>query len=401
MSVGRQRESWVATARDLYLVAMAVFLVTVSIGVVNGLDLVNPSRDVLLTHVHSGTLGWLSLGIVATAMWLFRSSDRRMATALIVLVPLYVAAFASGNYAARAIGGVLLLAAIVWLAAWAWRTFLAGERSLPGLTVVLALTTFTYGAIIGVLLQVQFATGATWLSGDAIGSHAGAMVFAYLVLAAMGIVEWRLLGTPDRPRGGVVQVGALFVGGLVLSLGLLAGAAQAAGGIYLLVTLIAIVLFIARVVPAAVRAPWGDPGPARHFAAAAIWIVIAIVIYLYLVSQFITSGGDTSAVNLNVLIASDHASFIGVMTNLLLGLVAAIAPGRPSALRWPYHLQFWAMNLGLAVFATGLIADSAVIKRIGAPVMGTAILLGLALLAPRLWASRGNPAPPDAQPASS
>ena len=393
MSAERQDESWAATSRDLYLVAMAVFLVTVSIGVVNGLDLVSPSRDVLLTHVHSGTLGWLSLGIVATAGWLFRSGDRRIATTLIVLVPLYVAAFASGNYTARAIGGVALLAAIVWLVVWAWRSFLAGERSLPGLAVALALTTFTYGAIIGVLLQIQFATGATWLGGDAIGSHAGAMVFAYLVLAAMGIVEWRLRGTRDRPRGGLVQIGALFLGGLVLSVGLLAGAAQAAGGIYLLVTLIAIVLFIVRVVPSAVRVSWGDPGPTRHFAAAAIWIVIAIVIYLYLVAQFISAGGDTASVSTNILIASDHASFIGVMTNLLLGLVATIAPGRSRTPSWLLHLQFWAMNLGLAVFATGLIVDSAVIKRIGAPVMGAAILLGLALLAPRLWASRGDPAP--------
>jgi len=396
MSPASRGESWASTARDLYLVAMAVFLVTVSIGVVNGLDLVAPSHDVLLTHVHSGTLGWLSLGIVATAGWLYRASDRPMAVALIVLVPIYVAAFASGNLAAKAIGGVLLMAAILWLVVWAWQSFLASERSVPGLALVLALTTFTYGAIIGVLLQVQFATGATWLSGDAIGSHAGAMVFAYLVLAAMGIVEWRLRETRGRPRGGVVQVAALFVGGLVLSLGLLVGAAQAAGGIYLLVTLIAIVLFTVRVVPAAVRAPWADPGPGRQFAVASLWIVVAVAIYLYLVSQFITSGGDTAAINLNVLVASDHATFVGVMTNVLLGLVATIAPIRRSASSWLHHLQFWAMNLGLAAFAVGLIVDSAVIKRLGAPVMGIAILLGLALLAPRLWASRGDPAPADA-----
>ncbi len=81
------------------------------------------------------------------------------------------------------------------------------------------------------------------------------------------------------------------------------------------------------------------------------------------------------------------------MTNLLLGLVATVARSRGRAPSWLSHLQFWAMNLGLAVFATGLIVDSAIIKRIGAPVMGAAILLGLALLAPRLWASRRDPAP--------
>jgi ABC-type transport system involved in cytochrome c biogenesis permease component len=46
---------------------------------------------------------------------------------------------------------------------------------------------------------------------------------------------------------------------------------------------------------------------------------------------------------------------------------------------------FWGVNLGLAVFAVGLIVDTAEIKRIGAPVMGVTLLLALGLLASRLW----------------
>jgi len=52
--------SWAASARGLYLVAMAVFVVTVSIGIVNGLDAVEFDRNTILTHVHSGTLGWIT-----------------------------------------------------------------------------------------------------------------------------------------------------------------------------------------------------------------------------------------------------------------------------------------------------------------------------------------------------
>jgi len=63
----------------------------------------------------------------------------------------------------------LLLIAIAWLLIWLWRQFLAGERSLPRLAFVLGLTSFGYGAIIGVLLQVQFALGVTILSGDGLG----------------------------------------------------------------------------------------------------------------------------------------------------------------------------------------------------------------------------------------
>jgi hypothetical protein len=371
---------------------MAVFLVTLAIGIPNALDAFEPSRDLLLTHVHSGTLGWISLGILATATWLWRSGDARLALAMAVLVPVYVAAFATGSFVARAISGVLLLAAVVWVVTWAWRSYLASERSLPGLAVVLGLTTFTYGAVIGVVLQVQFAAGADWLSGDAIGSHAGAMVFAYLVLASMGLIEWRLQPTVGVSRAGLVQVGALFLGGLVLSIGLLGGAAQAAGGVYLLVTLVAVGLFVVRVVPHAIRVPWLSAGPARWIGVAAIWVVIAVGIFLYLVAQFVATN-DIAAVSPNILIASDHATFVGVTTNLLFGLIAAIAPDRTGQPRWTEESVFWAMNLGLAVFVVGLVADSADLKRIGAPIMGLAIIVGLLLLAIRLWASRDDGPP--------
>jgi cell shape-determining protein MreD len=39
------------------------------------------------------------------------------------------------------------------------------------------------------------------------------------------------------------------------------------------------------------------------------------------------------------------------------------------------------VNLGLAVFVIGLIVDTAEIKRIGAPIMGTTLLIALAILA--------------------
>lgn len=389
MSMGAPGMSttWTGWARGLYLTAIAVFVVTVVIGILNGLDLVEFPRDVLLTHVHAGTLGWITLGIVATAFWLFGTGDRWLAISLAVLVPIYAAAFYTGNLPARAVTGTALLVAIGWLLVWTWRTYLAGERTLPRLSVTLGLTTFAYGAVLGVVLQIQFATGNAWLSGDAIGAHAGAMVFAYVVLATMGLIEWRLRGTTDLPRGGVIQVGALFVGGLILSLGLLAGQGQAAGGLYLLAELVAVVLFVVRIVPTALRTAWLAPGPARQVGVATVWVLVALLLFMYLVATFIAAP-DPEALPLGVLIASDHAVFVGVVTNLLLALTATFAARAPD--RWPGadHLVFWGVNVGLAVFVVGLIAESSEIKRIGSPVMGVAILLGLALVSLRLWAAR-------------
>jgi hypothetical protein len=385
MSALRSAPSWAVAARDLFLVAMAVFVLNIGIGILNGADAVEFDRNQLLTHVHAGTIGWLTLTIVASSFVLFRAADRRLMLVLAILVPIYVAAFYTGNFALRAVGGTLLLIAIAWLLVWLWRQFLAGERSLPRLAFVLGLTSFGYGAIIGVLLQVQFALGVTILSGDGIGAHASAMTFGYLVLVSFGLIEWRLLGTRGMPRAGLVQVLALFAGGLVISVGLLAGAAQAAGGIYLLTQLVAVVLFVVRIWPRSLRIGWLGANPIRHFGVASVWVVGALILFMYLVFAFITAAdpANPEALPFNVLIASDHAVYIGVITNIMLGLLSLLVLDEAARRSWAGYLIFWGVNLGLLVFVVGLIVDTAEIKRIGAPVMGVTLLVALAILAKR------------------
>jgi hypothetical protein len=374
------------TVARMYLVAMALFLITIVIGILNGADVVPFNHDQILTHVHSGTLGWISLALVAAAMWMFGAVDRRLALTLGILIPIYVAAFYWGNLPARAISGTALLVAIAWVVVWVWRAW-SVERTLPGLSLALGLTTFGYGALIGVLIQIERATDSHIFNQDAVGAHASAMVFSYLILVAMGLIEWRVLGTKGLPKAGLVQLGALFAGGLLLTVALLflsAEATQAVGGIYLLVELIAIVLFAVRVVPTAAHGSIG-----RYLAASTVFVFVAIGIFLYLISQFIASG-DPESVNFNLIKASDHAAFIGVITNLVFALILALTAGMPDRVPgWVPTLGFWAMNLGLAVFLVGLGQDLADIKRIGAPVMGVGILLVLYVLAMRLSRSAG------------
>lgn len=386
-SSARGATPWMSAARDLYLVAMAVFVVNIVIGILNGADAVDFDHNQILTHVHAGTVGWLSLTIVASSFLLFRAADRRLVIALAVLVPVYVLAFYTGSFPFRALAGVALLFAIAWLIVWVWDQYLGGERSLPRLAVTLGLTTFVYGAVIGVLLQLQSALEITILSGDSVGAHAGAMTFGYIVLTAMGLIEWRVLGTTGLPRGGLVQVIALFLGGLIISVALLAGAEQAGGGIYLLTQLVAVVLFVVRIWPRSLRIGWLSADPIRHFAAASVWVVGALILFMYLVFTFITAADptDESAFPLNLLIASDHAVYIGVITNIVLGLLSLLVlRGASSAIA---HVIFWGVNLGLLVFVIGLIVDTAEIKRIGAPVMGITLLVALAILAWRAWST--------------
>jgi hypothetical protein len=389
---------YLRSARDLFLVAMAIFVVTIAIGILNGADVVTFNDDQILTHVHSGTVGWLTLSIVASAFLLFRAADRRLMLTLAVLVPVYVLAFYTGNLPFRAIAGGLLLIAISWLLVWLWREFLAGERSLPRLAVTLGLTAFGYGAVVGVLLQVQFATGNPIVPGDGIGAHASAMTFGYLVLVAMGLMEWRLLGTRDMPKAGLVQVLALFLGGFVISFALLSGNEQAGGGIYLLTQLVAVVLFAARIWPRALRVGWASADPVRHVAAASIWVVGALVLFMYLVFSFISNPGDPDAFPLNVLIASDHAAYLGVLTNIALALLLALTAEAGRIRGAIEHLIFWGVNLGLVVFVGGLIVDTAELKRIGAPVMGIALLIALGAIAARAIGSRLSDAERELEP---
>ncbi len=384
---GAGAPSWAVAARDLFLVAMAVFVLNIVIGILNGADAVEFNRDQILTHVHAGTVGWLTLAIVATSFLLFRAADRRLVIALAILVPIYVVAFYTGSFALRAIGGTLLLVVIGWLLVWLWGVFLAGERSLPRLAVVLGVTSFGYGAVFGVLIQVSFALGVTILPGDAIGAHASAMTFGYLVLVSFGLIEWRVLGTRGLPRAGLVQVLALFLGGVVISVGLLAGAEQAAGGLYLLTQLVAVVLFVVRIWPRSLRVPCLVAESGRHVAAASIWVVGALVLFMYLVFTFLASASadptNPGALAINLLTASDHAVYIGVITNIMLGLLSVLFVDAAVRRPWVGHVAFWGVNLGLLVFVIGLILDAAVIKRIGAPVMGLTLLFALAFLVMR------------------
>lgn len=383
--------AWTSTVRGLFYAAMAVFLVTIGIGLLNGLDLVEFNRDQLLTHVHTGTLGWITLSLVALSAWLARGIDRRLAWALGLIIPVYALGFLVAP-AIRSVIGAALFLAILWLVAWAWGTY-GARRSLPSLAIALGFTTFTYGAIIGVLRQVQLAGGPTIFpeTADVVGAHASAMVFSYLILVATGLLEWRILGTGGLPRAALVQLGALFLSGAILSFTLLflpPEAAQMAGGLVLLLNLIAVGIFAVRVLSKAIRTDW-TAGPGRHLAASSTFVLVAMAIFLYVIYRFISdpSIAQDPAAIVGVLTASDHAAFIGVITNLVFGALLTLTADRRDGGSIADQVAFWGTNIGLAVFLVGLIGSVTILKQVGAPLMGVSLLVGLAAIAMRLRSS--------------
>src|SRR5256885_17153362 len=96
-----------AQTRLLFRVALAIFTVTVLIGIFNGFHFIQLSRAVLLTHVHAGTLGWITLVATGAAFWLYAGVGSRLkghargaAIGMAVAVPPHVPAFLSGNFLA-------------------------------------------------------------------------------------------------------------------------------------------------------------------------------------------------------------------------------------------------------------------------------------------------------------
>lgn len=392
----RQEISW------LFQTALLLFVVTVMIGIANGLKLFGTlDRNVLLTHLHSGTIGWITVSAVAIALWLFGAAPsaavRKLTTLMIVSTPLYIAAFFSGNLPARAITGVALLVAIVGF--WWWilaRAREIGWRALsaPQLAVVLSFTTLVIGSTLGVLVQVALATGVNIFgSASGVGGHAAAQIAGYLVLLAIGGLEWLLRRTTVRHWIFTLQALLLFVAGLALSLGALLNLVPLLGLAQLL-QVVATVIFIGRMAPVVLRARWLVASAERHFAAAAPFLVANLVLLIYVISTVVAAGGIAEGGGLprGPLLAADHAIFVGVMSNVIFGLVRVFTGSDQSS--WADHVLFWGMNLGVAAFMVVLVVGGTGLERITAPVMGVSILLGIAVSFARLRGTTavGSPA---------
>ncbi len=387
-----QASPYASAIRALYQTALVVFVVTVVIGILNGLDLVDFNRDQILTHVHAGTLGWITLSVVATAFWIFsehgevpvsQSSTRGLAWLAGIGVPVYVAAFYSGALWARALFALPVLAAIVWFLVWLTLGLRSAPATLPRVGAAASVVALLVGGTLGTLIQIQLATGVTIFGAgtEPVGGHASAMAFSYLILFGMTIADWRLKGVQDgpMPRAGLVQIGLLLVAGLLLTTGVLFGI-QPLLMLNLLFELGAVGVFVWRMWPSLASINWLAGTSQRQFGVSAAFIVVDVVLLVWLITQLIGAGGDIAKVPAGLLVASDHAVFIGVMTNAILGLLLYAIERRGSGIVWLSHVVFWGVNIGLIGFLVGLIGDVTILKQIFTPIMGVALLIAIGAL---------------------
>ena len=368
---------------------LGIFALTVLIGLTNATKIIGDiDRNTLLTHLHSGTLGWITMGVFGLSVALFARNGavgpNMLLTALAAAA--YVLAFWSGNFIARAVFGVVMLAAIVvW---WAWVISRAagigyGRLTNPQLSVVLGLTTLVVGSTLGVIVQVLLATGNfTDESGALIGGHASAQVAGYLVLVGAGVVEWLLNPSVGRTRAGAIQSWVLFAAGLLFAIGLLTSFAPA-----LLLTnvlqIVGIGMVAVRLGSRVVGASWATASGNRHAAIAVPFLVLGAVLAIVLTQQFIASQSDPSkAPGPGLFTALSHTFFVGLMTNTLFGAVLGVAGGPRRMWPWADHVIFWGLNIGAASFIAVLltVGSSSGAAAFAHPVAFTAPIMGLSAL---------------------
>lgn len=383
--------------RYLFRIGLLIFVVTVAIGLFNGFHLVQLSRAVLLTHLHAGTLGWITVGAFAAAFWAFGGGDekgsrqaRNMAVAFTIWVPLYVLAFLSGNFVLRAIFGVPVLGMILAFAGVLAARLGKVGVSTPKLGMILAFTVLVIGSTLGVLLQIELATNGKFLPDNAVSGHAAAQVGGYLALVAVSIIDWRLAGTNRLSAAGIVQVVFLFLGGILVAAGALFNVPPLLGT-FIPLDLIALGIFLVRIGPRVAGAAWTSRGGSRHYAIAVPWLVANLLTLIYAVIQVISKGID--AAPSNIFVAADHAIFIGVMTNVIFGMIQDATKDQAATWAWADDVVFWVMNLALAGFFTVLWLNQPSYEKFFVPFQGVAILIGIVAYSIRLANSKSSPAP--------
>lgn len=389
-------------------VAMLIFVWTISVGILNGLDLVEFQRKILLSHLHGGTLGWMTLSILAFAMWLFGGNQgeggddaigwiHRVVVLAVVAIPSYVVVFATTTEIARPIAGTATWIALIGFAIWAFQRAQRTETlTVPHLLALLGLLSSVLGGTFGVLNGIAVAQHWTRYPDGLFEAHPGTMEIGFVVPVAMGVSEWILtLGRPDEKptRLGKAQVVLMFLAFAWVLTFILADQEELVGP-GTLFGIIAVGIFYKRMWSIIRATRLTARTPARHAVAGAFFIGVTFVYIFVIISK---AQGDFAAIPDGQAISFIHLMAIGATTNAILAFVIHLS--RRATEPGPVDdLIFWGVNIGLAGFVVALTTDTRGLIAVFTPIMGAALLTAIVThaaalhKAPAGWESQGRPA---------
>jgi hypothetical protein len=290
-----------------------------------------------------------------------------------------------------AICTLVIAAFFVWIAGRSRHITLG----VPHIGFLAAVATSIAGGVLGVLWGLSLATGDQYLPTGGEDAHPAIMVVGFLFPVALAMSEWAFTfpSPPPATRLGWIQMVFPFAGGIVLALSLLLDVDPLAP-VAILLEIVGVVIFIVRMWHHFKGVKITEASSGRWALFSAIGSVFVIGLAQYFVIDY---EGDFDLVPENELLGLDHSQFIASMTSAVFAMLVAAIGSRVAAKI--QHLVFGMVTIGLTVFVIGLLSDTTALKRIGAPTMGTGLLIGLASFAWALLQDRPRVTAPAALPA--
>ncbi len=403
----RNRDVW-NQVRIIFMGSAVLFLINIYFGFDNAFTTGILPRAQALIHLHAGSIGWITLSLIGLAIWIFTgerevsesyvSRVRALTYAAIGIFGAYIVSF--GVAYSRG-GSFFVLLPIfgtgamlmIWVAA-AYALYELRRQPVTTtmhLLVAGGLLVAAVGATLGLLLGLEHAIGRFLPISpnvDRVGVHAG-MMDTYIILVAAGIIEGLIASGPAKrwTRGGLLQTMFLTVAALLVPFGFLLGLVEELVPFFGLLLAAGLVTFLIRTGRRALAYNPRQGGIRAWTWFGSLWVVMFVVLFIFAAVSF---AEDITAAPFWFYVVFSHTAFVGMMTNLLLGVYALRTANTKHVVAWGEPVSRWLINLGLLTFfALKIAADI----RLGAIVMGIGVLLGVGTMLLRLRADRpGVPA---------
>ena len=382
----------------LFIGSLLIFLINNLLGFDSAFKVGEIDRWEILVHLHSASIGWITLSAIGAAIWLFtgdRDVDaryegriRKLVWAAPIIFVCYVISF--GLAFSRPSGLLVALLptfgilAVLTLWASTIYSFMQFNKQ-PVLTTVHiliagALLTASIGATVGFLLGMERAIGQflPLPPGDRVGAHA-AMMDTYLFLVAAAIIEWSVRKETTRwSWAGLAQALLWIIGAALVPMAFFLNIVEQVLPIFGMMLILGMIIFLVRYGWRGLATVPRGKGVKSWTFFGTLWLIVYLVIFLWAVG----TGGDFASLPLWFGAVFAHVGYVGMMTNVIMAVVASRGQEQSGeVLSWGEPVAFWLINLGILIFL-GLKITADI--RIGAAIMGLGILLGVITMLLRL-----------------